>query len=147
MRHLVAGGEDPRLDRFRRLAATARAVEEYAAAQAQAVLTRFVESRAPGGYAVEGAAPTLRALAESRVATLLVAPAPDDDRLACFGTEATEVSHPDETTLLAGLDLRTGPLVDVAVRAALLTDAAVCVLDPATPGGPAEGTGALCLFP
>ena len=142
----VTGSRHEDGSRAERLAATARAVEEYAAAQTQAVLTRFVESRAPGGYAVEGAAPTLRALAGSRVATLLVAPVPDDDRLACFGAEAAEVSHPDETTLLAGLDLRTGPLVDVAVRAALLTDATVCVLDPAIPGRPAEDIGALCRF-
>jgi len=42
--------------------------------------------------------------------------------------------------------LRPGHLVDVAVRAALLTDAAVRILDDGTSAGPAERIGALCRF-
>jgi len=37
-------------------------------------------------------------------------------------------------------------LVDVAIRAGLLTDADVIVLVPTAQAGPSEGIGALCRF-
>lgn len=111
-------------------------------------------SRLAHGRAVEGAGATLAALREASVDVLLVhdarlAPATEGatarplDRPAWFALDA-----PQECALrpadLEGLGLgetAEAPLVDVAVRAALVSGASV-LLVPAH-GGPAEGMGAL----
>jgi len=110
------------------------------------LLSRFAEQRAPSGLAVEGAAATLAALAVGRVATLFVVPAPDDHRTAWFGRQPTEVA-PGGTDPPAGwAERRSGPLLDVAVRAAMLTGAGIRVVEPWMPEAPAEGVGGLCRF-
>ena len=42
--------------------------------------------------------------------------------------------------------VRSGRLIDVAVRSALLSDAHVRVIPQGTPGQPAGGIGALCRY-
>jgi hypothetical protein len=73
---------------------------------------------------IAGAGPTLRALAERRVRRLLIVDDPTDARVAWCG--------PD---LLCGLEhdarfpyAQRGRLTDIAIRAAVLTEAAVTVL-------------------
>jgi hypothetical protein len=110
------------------------------------LLARFAERRAPSGLAVEGAAGTLAALAVGRVATLLVAPVPDDKRIAWFGGQPTEVAPAGEEAPPGWTERHSGPLTDVAVRAAMLTGADVRVVQPDTPNSPAEGIGGLCRF-
>ncbi|HEU4426679.1 MAG TPA: hypothetical protein VFR67_29450, partial [Pilimelia sp.] len=108
-----------------------------------ALLDRFTE-RDPAGT-VEGVAATLAALAAGRVATLFVADDPDDDRVAWYGSHllcaATARDIPDGPDEWPA----SGRLVDIAVRAALLTDADVRVVD-VTAGRFREGIGALCRF-
>jgi hypothetical protein len=113
-----------------------------AAARHDAV-QRFVEryaARVPDtalALSVWTVSDTLGALASGRVRTLLVADDPNDGRLAWFGADLLCTDRPQR-----GLAL--GRLVDVAVRAALLTDADVHVV-PKEFAGP-EGICAVCRF-
>ena len=106
----------------------------------------FVEERSPHGLAVEGAVETLAALSGGRVATLLVAPeAVPDDMQAWFGAAPTEVLPFGQGDPVPP-ELRTGPLADVAVRAALLTGAEVRVIPPDAGFWPMEGVGGICRY-
>ena len=112
-----------------------------------ALLARFGEERCPGGRAVEGAGPTLEALAEGRVRVLLLAADTDPGRTAWFGSGVTEVAGERETLERAGVSPQQGSLADIAVRAALLTEADIRILPaPGSPEAPREGIGALCRF-
>lgn len=104
----------------------------------------FAEQRSPGGLAVDGEHPTLEALAEGRVGTLLVVEEYDDARTAWFGASGTDVQPADQPPTWP--EPRKGPLTDVAVRAALLTGAEVRVLPPDAQDRPTEGLGGLCRF-
>lgn len=126
-----------------RQSAIADQVRWYAGSLTGADLDRALSTRGPGGTAVDGVEPTLAALAAGQVQTLLVADDPTDTRVAWFGdttlcVDTDSVPTPDR--------LRPAPLVDVAVRAALLTDARVQVLEPGLAGQLAEGIGAVCRF-
>jgi hypothetical protein len=78
------------------------------------------------------------------VACLLVA---EDrhDATAWYGASGTDIYADHDAAVAAGHPVRAGHLTDVAVRAALLSDAQVRVVG-ATPHGPIEGLGALCRF-
>jgi peptide subunit release factor 1 (eRF1) len=122
-------------------------VSRWADEETRGLLKRLDEGRGPSGLAVEGAVPTLRALARGQVGTLLVADDPADRRTAWFGPAPTQVSDRRAPLVEAGATpVVRGPLADVAVRAALLTGAEVHVLEPGTPGAPSQGIGALCRY-
>jgi hypothetical protein len=144
VRH-VHGGRQPDGSAPARRAAVAAQVSAHGDRRTTVILSQFDAERGPHGRAVEGVADTLAALAAGRVDTLVIVDDPADDRSAWFGPDLLCV---DEPTRMAGPGdaLRSGRLVDVAVRAALLTDADVRVVDPATATGLAEGIGALCRF-
>ncbi|MFP5488479.1 MAG: Vms1/Ankzf1 family peptidyl-tRNA hydrolase [Acidimicrobiia bacterium] len=78
------------------------------------------------GTAVSGAEAVCRALTEGRVRTLLVVDDVDDDRRGHFATDGSPACSTEAVDEMA-----EGRLVDVMVRAALLTDAEVRVV-PAT---------------
>lgn len=128
-----------------RHAAADRAVRAHADTRAARVLTRF--EAAPLGVAVRGVSETLAALADGRVQTLIVVDDPDDRRTAWFSPELLCVSDPDRR---APGGLRPGRLIDVAVRAALLTDAEILVCDgnlACEQGVPIpDGVAALCRY-
>ncbi|MGW2310959.1 baeRF2 domain-containing protein [Actinomadura luteofluorescens] len=143
----VSGGRNRDGARRRRQTQVREQVSRWADEETRGLLERLDEGRGPSGLAVEGAAATLRALARGRVDTLLVADDPADRRTAWFGPAPTQVS--DRRTSLAetGADpVEHGRLVDVAVRAAVLTGAEVRVLEPGAPDLPAQGIGALCRY-
>jgi hypothetical protein len=120
-------------------AAVAQAVSDYAADRTGELIDRFQAGHGQAGSAVESIEPTLAALADGRLETLLVVGDTNDDRLAWFGPDLLCAT----TRERAGPDAWSGRLVDVAVRAAVLTDADVRVV-PANEGrGPAEGLGGL----
>ncbi|MGW6390971.1 baeRF2 domain-containing protein [Streptomyces sp. NPDC055103] len=121
-------------------AETHRAADE----QTKDLLRRFAEERSPGGRAVEGVHPTLGALAESRVETLVFVDEPDDRRTAWFGEAASAVSDRRPAPSPVGGPVIRGRLADVAVRSAVLSGADVRVLSPDADGAPAHGIGALC---
>jgi hypothetical protein len=110
------------------------------------LLARFAEQRSPRGLAVDGELATLEALGQGRIAVLLVENRDGDSRTAWFGPEPTQVRPTTETPPPSWASKDRGPLVDVAIRAALLAGAEVRVLDPGTRGAPAEGIGGLCRF-
>jgi hypothetical protein len=126
-----------------RRAAIVDELDMYVAEQTAAALDRFAE-RDPA-TTVEGSAATLAALAEGRVGTLLIADDADDARVAWFGPRLLCAEREPEMPAENGDWTASGRLIDVAVRAALLTDAEVRVVDPAT-GRLDDGIGALCRF-
>ncbi|MBB5958510.1 hypothetical protein FHS29_005118 [Saccharothrix tamanrassetensis] len=124
-----------------RLAEVARSTARLWAAQS---LADFDERSGKPGHAVEGVEATLDALARGRVRELLVDIASPDPATAWFGATTRHVLDGKRSAPWAR---RSGPAIDVAVRAALLGDVPVRVLRPGVPGVPAGGIGALCRFP
>ncbi len=124
-----------------RQAAIVEAVDGYVADRDRAALERFTE-RGPGGT-VEGVPATLAALAAGRVDTLFVADDTDDERTAWYAPHVLCAATRDEIARDAGAGQpAAGRLVDVAVRAALLTDAEVRVMH-----GPFQDRiGGVCRF-
>jgi hypothetical protein len=96
--------------------------------------------------ATEGAAATFAALQEARVAVLVVQAHEEDERTAWFGRPpvAVGLTEDDARAAAGGSAVQHARLVDVAVRAALATGAAVYVL-PGNP--PADGVSALLRWP
>lgn len=123
-------------------AATAELVEEAVAADTAALLEKFREELGQADRAADGVDATLRALAASQVEVLLVHDDFLDDRTAWFGDEPTAVATTPAALESMGIDApRQGPVVDVAVRAALATGAALRVIPRDL--APAEGLGAI----
>ncbi|HSE10605.1 MAG TPA: Vms1/Ankzf1 family peptidyl-tRNA hydrolase [Nocardioidaceae bacterium] len=121
----------------------ARAVDEATADDLRQLWDTFAEQRSPNGMAVEGAHDTLAALAAGRVATLLIKG--DEGMRAWFNSSPTDIAPADEDAPVSP-GARVGPLVDVAVRAALLTGAQVRVIPPDAGFGPSQGVGGICRF-
>jgi hypothetical protein len=125
------------------LSAAAAGVAEDADARVCEVLTRLRDAGGPVGMGTEGAAETLAALAAGRAEVLVVVDEPADGRMAYFGDGLLcSLMRTDPST-----GVMHGRLVDVAVRAALLRDAQVCVVPAGNPLAPAEGIGAICRYP
>jgi hypothetical protein len=136
---LVPGGRRDRSEAARRsTAAAARAA--YAQEVSAATLASLGE--ADWGVVVQGVDDTLAALAAGQVRTLLVGGGATPGRRAWFGPEHLCAARPDPPS---GSPMRAGHLVDVAVRAAILTDARVSVVDPATTAF-VDGIGAVCRY-
>jgi hypothetical protein len=138
--HRLPGGRSPDGSAERRRELTVEIVERYAAERTAALLEEFAAERTHG-TATAGASATLEALARGQVRCLFVVDDPGDARTAWFGPAL--LCAADESQLPPA-DARwvKGRLVDVAVRAAVLTDAEIRVID----GGMDEGIGALCRF-
>jgi peptide subunit release factor 1 (eRF1) len=145
IRHLP-GGRSPDGSESERQALVEDAAREHAEQETASLLDRFTEELAPGGLAVDGVDATMAALSAGRVATLLVTHDPNDERIAWFGPGPTDVYLRPDDPAAAGVRIQPGRLADIAVRAALCTDATVRVLAPGTPNAPADGLGALARF-
>jgi hypothetical protein len=136
----LSGGRRPDGSSAFQDAAAADAVADVAAAETRALLERFDRERRPGRLAVMGVTATLAALAQGRVETLLVVDDPDDERVAWFGPDnpgAQKRNGPED---------RAGRMVDVAIRAAMLSDAEVRVVSSEQARGLRQGIGALCRY-
>ena len=118
---------------------------EYAAGRTAEVMNRFDNERRLGGLAVEGVTATLGALARRRVQALIVADDPDDER-ARLVRPRNAMCRDTGRAVSGNSTLAAGRLVDVAVRAAVVTDAQVHVLAPAQSGALTERIGALWRF-
>jgi peptide subunit release factor 1 (eRF1) len=142
MLHVVDGarsGVNPLDDIAEDVAAAVGTVVERDTA---AVLGKLAEELGQDDRGVEGPARTLEALAAAQVDVLVVRHDPALDRQAWFGPEPTQIGLTEDTARALGVDQPVaGPLVDVAVRAALATSATVRIV----PGGtaPRDGLGAI----
>ncbi|WP_173061248.1 baeRF2 domain-containing protein [Phytohabitans houttuyneae] len=125
-----------------RPAAVAQLLDAYVAERTAAALAQLNEAAGPDGRAVQGLCPTLAALAAGQVETLLVADDPADTRPAWFGDHLWAAPSPGDRTAL-GHACRRGRMVDVAVRAGLLTGADVWILTAAEAAGLPDGIGGL----
>jgi peptide subunit release factor 1 (eRF1) len=115
-----------------------RLVASVVAADSAEALRLLDEDLSRRDRAVAGAEAVLAALSEARVDTLLVTGDPAEQPTACFGPDPVPVALSADRLRELGLtELRQAPVVDVAVRAALGTDAAVRVVPaaPALEGG------------
>ncbi|HZW43396.1 MAG TPA: Vms1/Ankzf1 family peptidyl-tRNA hydrolase [Dermatophilaceae bacterium] len=124
----------------------AQALREAGEAQNAELLRALNRQLTRGGLAVQGVEDTLDALASGRVATLLVQPVSADSRVAWFGAGPTDVYRDHDAAALSGAPVRSGRLIDVAVRSALLSGAHVRVITPGIPDEPVGGIGAFCRF-
>jgi hypothetical protein len=123
----LPGGRAPDNSENVRHVAIDAAIAEYVATQTAALLEELDTQRRPGGLAVEGVAATLAALAAGRVRMLLVADNASGEGVAWFGPDVLCAQRPPEpAATVAGV--AEGRLVDIAVRAALLTDADIRVV-------------------
>lgn len=131
------GGDVERTDEVDRWSRSAIAEDTTA------LLRKFTEEKGQLDQAVDGLEPTLEALRESRVSTLLAHDDPDDERLGWFVPDEPTLVATEEHLLedLGADDLRVGRAVDVAIRSALLTGADIRIV----PTSPRlfEGIGAL----
>jgi len=110
-------------------------------------LRQFKQEKGQHDLAAQGVRATLAALAAARVDTLLIHDDPDDERTAWFGPEPGMVGE----TEAAITELGTGAgapqqarLVDVAIRAAFTSGAAVRVIPSL--GSVQDGIGAILRF-
>jgi hypothetical protein len=123
-----------------------QAVLQAGDAETDAAVSEFAEQRSPTGTAVEGASATLRALAAGRLRTLLVCDDSGARRTAWFGRGPKDLTV-RRRRLPAEADPHVrGPLVDVAVRGAMLTGARIRVLESGLPTGPSQGIGGVCRY-
>jgi hypothetical protein len=119
-----------------------RLVANVVAADSAEVLRVFQEDLGRSDRAVAGGDAVLTALCEARVDTLLLTGDPVEQPTAWFGPAPVPVGRSaDRLRDLGVSEVHEAPLVDVAVRAAVGTDAAVRVV----PVAPAldQGLGAL----
>ena len=108
-------------------------------------LRQFKQERGQRNLAVEGAKNTIEALAAARVDTLLIHDDPDDDRTAWFGSEPGMVAQTKKALTELGVPKpQKARLVDVAIRAAFTTGAAVRIVPSA--GSVKQGIGAILRF-
>lgn len=142
----LAGGRSPDGSAARRAEQIADEVRAAVAEQTFALLDRLEEQRGPDGLAVDGATAVLEALARGRVRTLLLAPDTGAPRTAWYGPEGTDVSTQRAVVARTGARPREGRLVDIAVRAALLTRADVRVVPASDRRLPPDGIAALARF-
>jgi Bacterial archaeo-eukaryotic release factor family 2 len=120
-------------------------VATVAAAETVDLLGTFKQEQGQNDLAAEGVAATIAALAAARVDTLLVHDDPDDGRTAWFGPEPGMVAEDAQTVRDLGAgEPAEGRLVDVAIRAAFTTGAAVRVVPSVR--SVAEGIGAVLRF-
>jgi hypothetical protein len=133
----VPGGRSPDGSAQARTAAIAAAVADFVAERDRLLLADLAERRPDA--TVHGIAGTLAALAEGQVATLVVEDRPDDERRAWFSRDTLCSTKPVRGAA-------HGPLIDVAVRAAVRTHADIHVLDAGVSDLP-DGIGGSVRYP
>lgn len=141
----ITGSRSPDGSQAARAARVCEALAGVEVEQTRELLEHFQSHLDPGRLAVESPVDVIDALAAGRVATLIVS-ADANTHTAWFGDQATQIYADHRTATMAGTPIRSGPLVDVAVRAALLSGAGVRIVPSDAAGAPRGGIGALCRF-
>lgn len=112
-----AGRQDENLDR------TVRSMVDTRLREAVATV---VGQSGPGGPGVQGLPEVIDALAHGHMRELLIGQ--DTDAMAWFGPDPTDISEQRSQLTAAEAERRTGPVTDVLIRAATLTDTGVGIL-------------------
>jgi hypothetical protein len=123
----LSGGRSEDGSAARRAEELVVATQRIVAEQNEALLAEFAAHVGTGGSAVQGPDETVAALAAGRVRTLLLPHSAGEDR-AWFGPAPTDVALQPDPLRQAGRSASEASLEDVAIRAALLTDADVRVV-------------------
>ncbi|WP_354637268.1 Vms1/Ankzf1 family peptidyl-tRNA hydrolase [Kitasatospora camelliae] len=144
--HPVSGGRSPDGSWPQRMVQVDAETHKAGQDETAALLHAYGEQLSPRGHAVEGIYATLRALADGQLRTLLITDDPASRRTAWFGPGPTDIADASTAFTESTKGLVRAPLADAAVRAALLTGAAVRVLRPGTTGAPAQGIGGLTRY-
>lgn len=142
----VTGGRSEDGSAERRAEELAAQTRRIVAERLEALLAEFADRLGTGGAAVEGADETLAALAAGRVRVLLVSAGTPDQPRAWFGPGPTEVTLRPDLLRQAGQPANEAALTDVAIRAALLTDAEVRIIPTGQRASFPDGVAALCRF-
>ncbi len=130
------GSIDEAVDEVTRLVATAVAEDTTT------ILRKFREEKGEGDRAADGPTATIDALNRAQVEVLLVHADPDSLNTAFYGPEPVPIAErPDDLVGLGVEQPLQGPLVEVAIRAALGTGAGLRLIPGA--GGPTDGMGAI----
>jgi hypothetical protein len=120
----AAGGDEELLQ-----AELRRLMRSRAAEQTVALLETFREEKGQADRAADGPAAVVENLQMALVDTLLVQHEPDDERTAWFGPEPLQLALAREDVEAMGVQFPlTGHLVDVVVRAAVGSGAAVRIV-------------------
>lgn len=139
---VIDGARSPGASTDAEAEAITRVVASAVAEDTTTLVRKLREELGQHDRAVEGAPATLAALARGQVEVLLVHDDPDDERTAWFGPEPTHVAAtPDDLGAMGVETPRQARLVDVALRGAVCTGAAVRVVPGAGP--PAQHIGAI----
>jgi hypothetical protein len=137
----LPGGRSPDGSETNRAQAIASIVETFLEEEVRALVDLMNDGLGPGGDAVTGVVGTLDALATGRVRTLLIGVDPKDARLAWYGQRTLCAAQPTP-----GEDGLPGRLIDIAVRAALITGAEVRAAPAGQLDGLADRIGAICRY-
>jgi hypothetical protein len=137
----VAGARDSHVKEHVRAQVDAQVSVEVAR-RTNAMAERLREELGQGDLGCEGMEGTVGALAAGQVEVLIVAPGPGLEHPVWFGSEPLQVAM-DRTGVeaLGATEPREGSLLDVAIRAALGTDASIRLIPPEE--GITDGIGAL----
>jgi hypothetical protein len=139
---LLPGGRHDDGSASARDRATARILAEHGRAKNTAMLTAIADHLGPRGTAVQGVSATIAALAAGDISTLLVVDDPADRRTGWFGPELLcSAEHPG--LVMPDRQAQRGRLVDIVIRAGLVTRADVRILLPAEGAGLVGGLGGL----
>jgi hypothetical protein len=124
------------------------AVAAQVAADELAIIGRLQEALGRGSGGRDGASAVVGALQRGEVATLILTDAVvETGRTAWFGDEPLQLALDRADLDAMGVDQpRQADLVDVVVRAAVLSDAEVVVTSSAVEVAPRDGIGALLRF-
>jgi hypothetical protein len=126
----VSGARDAHVKEHVRAQVDALVSAEVAQRSA-AVAERLREELGQGDLGCEGIERTVAALARGQVEALLLAPGAGLEHPVWFGSEPLQLAMDrDGVEALGATDPREGPLLDVAIRAALGTDASVRMVPP-----------------
>lgn len=137
----VTGGRSEDGSAERRTGQLAVQTRQIVAEQNAGLLAEFAAHVGTGGSAVQGAGDTVAALAAGRVRVLLLPATPSPDTRAWFGPAPTAVDLRPDQLRQAGIPAYEAALEDVAIRAAVLTDAEIRIIENGPPT-----IAALCRF-
>lgn len=122
-----------------------RTVRTMVDARLREAVADVVDQSGPGGLGVQGLPAVIHALARGQIHKLLIAP-DTDAATAWFGPGVTDISEHRSRLAAQDADRRHGPVADVLIRTATLTDAEVGILPLGLSEYLRQGVGGICRY-